>query len=293
MKVGLILPMTENDHGMKRYRELRDLSCHAESAGLDSIWVCDHMLFRRKGLPPTRGTWEAATLAAGICEATSRAEIGTLVMCTAFRNPALLAKMAVTLDEISDGRLVLGLGAGWHRPEMTAFGLPTTMMISRFEEAVTIIATLLRDGRIDFAGRYYTAPDCEVKPRGPRPSGIPILIGGEGQRVMRLAAQFGDAWNTAWYGTADAMDEHLSAFRAACKDAGRDPAEIDATVGMNARYSSLSDPESKEAVRRTLIGFRQRGIQHVICDINPFDRASIDWFAGLVNESREAVEELT
>ena len=144
---------------------------------------------------------------------TSRIELGPFVACNSFRNPALLAKMAVTLDEVSDGRLVLGIGAGWHEPEYHAFGYPYDDRVGRFEEALQIIAPLLREGRVDFEGRYCQARDCEIAPRGPRPAGPPILIGAQRPRMMRLAARFADIYDTDFHLEAGA-DSSLTEPRA-------------------------------------------------------------------------------
>lgn len=116
MKVGVILPMSEDgDTGQTpRYAEIRERALTAERVGLDSIWCYDHLLYRFGENAETRGTWEVWTVLTGLAEATERIELGTLVMCVPFRNPSVLAKMASTLDEVSDGRFTLGLGAGWH-----------------------------------------------------------------------------------------------------------------------------------------------------------------------------------
>ena len=135
---------------------------------------------------------------AAVAAATSRIELGPLVACTAFHNPAVLAKRADTIDEISGGRFILGLGAGWNETEFRAFGIPFDHRIDRFEEAFTIIRGLLRDGAIDFDGRYYQARDCELLPRGPRPGGPPLMIGSNGERMLRITAPHVDAWNS-WY----------------------------------------------------------------------------------------------
>src|SRR5579871_6689385 len=154
------------------YPEIRDLARQAESAGLDSIWVYDHLLYRVDG--QTTGIHEGWTVLAALAEATQRVELGTLVVCTGFRNPALLAKMAATLDNVSDGRLILGLGAGWHDPEYDAFGYPTDHKVSRFEEALTLISELIRTGRADMDGRWTTARDAVLVP--PARPDIPILV---------------------------------------------------------------------------------------------------------------------
>src|SRR5215216_3659600 len=177
------------------WSELREMAIIAEAVGFDTLFVADHLLFRNS--PPlvmpegeSRGVWEAWTLLSPLAEATSRVALGPFVACTSFRNPALLARMADTLDEVSGGRLILGLGAGWHQPEFDAFGYPFDHRASRFAEAIQIIVPLLREGRVDFRGQYYRADDCELRPRGPRPNGPPIWIGAWGSRMMGLVARY-------------------------------------------------------------------------------------------------------
>ena len=165
---------------------------------------------------------------AALAAATSRIELGPLVASTSFHNPAMLAKKAATVDEISGGRLILGLGAGWNETEYRAFGFPFDHRISRFEEAFTIIRTLLSDGAIDFEGTYYTARDCEIRPRGPRPGGPPILLGSTGERMLAIGAPHIAAWN-AWFVDFDNRPEGIAPLRervdAAAAAAGRDPAD--------------------------------------------------------------------
>ena len=135
------------------WSDIRAGAIAAEQAGLDGVWLYDHLLYRFPERPST-GVWEGWTFLAALAEATERCELGTIVMCTAFRNPAVLAKMAATLDEVSGGRLILGLGAGWHQPEFEAFGIPFDRKAGRFEEALQIIVPLLREGKVDFAGGH-------------------------------------------------------------------------------------------------------------------------------------------
>src|SRR5690348_13598032 len=179
MKIGVVMPIAGDSETGKtpRYAEIRDLAREAEAVGLDSIWGFDHLLFRFPD-QPTAGIWEVWTILSALADATQRVELGTLVMCVPFRNPALLAKMADTLDEVSDGRFILGLGAGWHEPEFDAFGAPFDHRASRLEEALKIIVPLLREGKVDFEGRFYQARDCVLLPRGRRPRGPKILVAG-------------------------------------------------------------------------------------------------------------------
>ncbi len=167
LKVGLHLPNIAGMHpaGVAHWSELLAIARRAEEVGFDSLWVADHLLMRFPGWEDRPlGVWEGWSLLAALAAATDRITLGPLVACTAYRNPALLAKIAATVDDISGGRLILGLGAGWHEPEYTAFGYPYDHLGSRFDEALTIIAALLRDGHVDFVGRYYQARECELRP---------------------------------------------------------------------------------------------------------------------------------
>jgi alkanesulfonate monooxygenase SsuD/methylene tetrahydromethanopterin reductase-like flavin-dependent oxidoreductase (luciferase family) len=243
--MGLLLMPTENSAWgtFPRWPEMLAAVRRAEDAGFDAVWIPDHLIIdiSRPGARP-EGAWEAWSLVAALAAATERIDIGLLVSCTAFRNPALLAKMAATVDEISGGRLILGLGAGWCEREFRAFGYPFDHRVSRFEEALTITTGLLRDGHIDFAGRYYQARECELRPRGPRPQGPPILVGSSstGERMLRLAAHYADIWNRDFDavnpGYEPYSSEDLAASQsrvdAACADIGRDPATLARTVGV-------------------------------------------------------------
>ena len=194
MKIGVQLPEVERD---VRWAEVRAMALLAEDVGFDSLWVGDHLLYRTpEGTP--RGPWEAWSQLAALAAATTRVELGPLVAATSFHAPAMIAKKAATIDEISGGRLILGLGAGWHETEYRAFGFPFDHRVSRFEEAFTIIRTLLREGEIDFDGRFYQARDCALRPRGPRAAGPPIMVGSIGERMLAITAPHVDLWN-AWY----------------------------------------------------------------------------------------------
>ena len=152
-------------------------------------------------------------------------------MCTSFRHPALLAKMATTADAVSGGRLILGLGAGWYDPEYEAFGYPTDHRVGRFEEAISIIGHLLRGERVTLAGSYYQVRDAVLRPPPDRP--IPILVAAKGRRMLRLTARYADAWNTAWFGLPDdLLHRRLAELNAALEAEGRDPATLRRTVGM-------------------------------------------------------------
>ena len=161
-KLGIMLPLMDKGAGMRRWAELRDLVVCAEEIGFDSIWAADHLLYKLADDSPPKGCYEVWSILCAIAACTSRVELGTLVIGMGFRNPALLAKMADTLEEISQGRLILGIGAGYHQFEYEAFGYPFDYKYSRFEEGLKILHGLLREGKVDFEGRF--SDDREQKP---------------------------------------------------------------------------------------------------------------------------------
>ena len=274
----------------------------AESVGFDSVWVGDHLLYRSE--EGSRGPWEAWSLLAAIGAVTDRVLIGPLVAASSFHNPAMLAKKAATVDEISNGRLIVGLGAGWNKTEYDAFGFPFDHRASRFEEAFTIIRTLLRDGQIDFSGDYFTVRDCELVPR-PRPGGPPLMIGSQGPRVLRAALPHVDMWNGwhAWYGnTPEGLAPMLGAVDSTCLDVGRDPAEVARTVaimieapGGTGRIYGDSEHEgsnaisgSPEEIAAGLRSFAGTGLHHVQLVVDPITVESIEWLGnalGLLDDN--------
>jgi alkanesulfonate monooxygenase SsuD/methylene tetrahydromethanopterin reductase-like flavin-dependent oxidoreductase (luciferase family) len=264
LKVGLFLPFAPS------WSELRQLAERAEAVGFDSVWVMDHLTLENP-------VWEGWSLLAALAAATRRVELGTLVLATSFRNPALVAKMADTVEEISGGRLILGLGAGWHEPEYRAFGYPFDHRVGRFEEAFTIIRTLLRDGRIDHAGRYYAARDCELVPRGPRPNGPPILVGASGERMLHLTARHADLWNGCWYRHPDDAVAPLNAVDVACADVGRDPALLGRTTGI--RIDASPGVNTPSAIADWFRGFAAKGIAHVQVRLDSLNLAAVESFA--------------
>lgn len=289
LKVGVQLPEVER---VVRWPELVAMAGAAESVGFDSLWVGDHLLYRSAD-GRTKGPWEAWTTLAALAAVTDRIGLGPLVAATSFHNPPMLAKMAATVDEISGGRLILGLGAGWNETEYAAYGFPFDNRAARFEEAFTIIRTLLREGQIDFAGRYYEARDCELLPRGPRPTGPPLMIGSIGPRVLRATLPHVDAWNAwyVWFGNDVArVRAVLAAVDEACAAVGRDPATVERTVtvlvqlpggegrdevdddGQTSRPLAGSADEIADGLRT----FAVAGIGHVQLVVDPITQASIE-----------------
>ena len=280
LKIGLNLPIGERMLGGQTasWTDLLAYARRAEALGFDSLWLADHLLLEWQG--HTNGTWECWSLLAALAAATERVELGSLVSCAIFRNPALLAKMADTVDEISGGRLILGLGAGWDGPEYRAFGYPADHRVARFEEALRIIAPLLRTGRVDFAGQYYAARDCELRPRGPRPAGPPIMIGAKGPRMLRLAADHADLWNAEGpLRHPDDYVERRASADDACAAIGRDPATLGRTAAVVIDLAGDSAEQSPGRVAALLDGYARAGLAHVQVWLTPNTIESVERFA--------------
>ncbi|MDP9363635.1 MAG: LLM class flavin-dependent oxidoreductase [Chloroflexota bacterium] len=238
-KLGIILPEAEGDLDGRtpRWADYLAMAGLAEDAGFDSVWFVDHLMYRNdaSGRPP-QGAWECWSVLSALAAVTRRVELGSLVTPTSFRNPALLAKIADTVDEVSGGRLILGIGAGWNEAEYRMFGFPFDHRVDRFAEAFAIIHGLLRDGAVDFEGRYYAARECELRPRGPRPQGPPIMVGSRGPRMLRLTLPHVPIWNGWLAGTSSQPDAYpplREAVDAACREVGRDPAAVERTISIS------------------------------------------------------------
>lgn len=297
MKIGLFLtPWVEGSGGsVPRWPDVLERARFAEQAGFDSIWVSDHLLMHPSE-SETIGGWEGWSQIAALAATVPRVEIGALVMCALWRNPALMAKMADTVDEISDGRLILGIGAGWHEPEFRAFGYPFDRLISRFDEAMAIMYPLLREGHVDFGGTFYSARECELRPRGPREHGPPIMIGALANRprMLGLAARYADIWN-AWLAWEDntpaAMLPMREAVDAACEAIGRDPATLKRSVSVQIDFSDAEVNRRAEArplrgspeqMAEAMRGFAREGIDHVQLVLNPNTLASVERIAPIL-----------
>jgi alkanesulfonate monooxygenase SsuD/methylene tetrahydromethanopterin reductase-like flavin-dependent oxidoreductase (luciferase family) len=297
MKIGVQLPEVEWE---VPFPELIIMARTAESVGFDSVWLGDHLLYDLD--VDARGPWEVWTSLAAIAASTSTIQIGPLVASTSFHAPAMLAKQATTVDAISEGRLILGLGAGWNRREYEAFGFAYDNRVSRFEEAFTIIRTLLREGSIDFHGRYYDADNCVLHPRSSE-SGPPLMIGSIGERMLDITLPHVDAWNTWWtqYGNS------VEGFR-------REKERADALIELHGRTGSVAataavfvqleggagrvmgdfhDADtvrpltgSPSALADQLRGFEAAGAAHVQLVVDPITRTSIEWLGDVLTAFR-------
>ena len=239
MRIGVQLPEVERD---VRWPEYVAMARAAEESGFDSIWVGDHLLYRGDGRPE-RGPWDAWTLLAGLALVTERATIGPLVACTAFREPGLLARAAAAVDELSGGRLVVALGAGWNETEFRAFGIPFDRRVSRFEEAFEIVRRLLAGERITFEGRFHRVEDAVLLP--PPARRPPLMVGSIGPRMLAATLPYVDAWNCWWeqYGNSP---EGFAELNARVDEAAGDRA---AEIERSCCVLVAVDPASRERPR--------------------------------------------
>jgi alkanesulfonate monooxygenase SsuD/methylene tetrahydromethanopterin reductase-like flavin-dependent oxidoreductase (luciferase family) len=297
MKLGINLPEAEHDMagGTAGWSDYKAMAQMAEQIGLDSVWLCDHLLYRNpEAALKQQGAWECWSILTGLAAVTERVELGSLVTPTSFRNPAVFAKQIDAIEEISGGRVILGLGAGWNEPEYMAFGLPFDRRVARFEEAFTIIRTLLQEGEIDFEGDYYTARDCELCPRGPRPEGPPLMIGSTGPRMLRISLPHVQMWN-AWLWRGDDSAAEVPELRelvdSACAGVGRDPADIERSItivvdpsGRNELPTSMTSKDVKpltgspEQIAAGLQGFADQGVGHLQFCLAPNTLGALEEF---------------
>ena len=293
LKIGIMLPESEREMAgdTAGWDDFLAMARRTEELGFDSLWFADHLLMRLEGVEP-QGAWECWTMLAALAATTKRLELGPFVSCTGYRNPALTAKIAETVDEISGGRLIFGLGAGWAEPEYRAFGFPFDHRFSRFAEAFTIIRLLIREGRVDFAGTYYEARDCELRPRGPRPNGVPIIVGTfGGERMTQLIAEHADGWNV-WAQTTGNRASGIPPLRAvldaACVAVGRDPMTLERSAAVMVDFpGSYGRPGqtvpslvgSPEDLAEEMRAYAREGISHVQIYPDPCTVAGIEAFA--------------
>ena len=293
LKIGIMLPESEREMAgaTAGWSDFLAMAQRTEELGFDSLWFADHLLMQVEGYEK-QGAWECWSMLSAFAAATDRIELAPLVSCTAYRNPALTAKMAETVDEISGGRLILGLGAGWAEPEYRAFGYPYDHRFSRFEEAFTIIRTLIREGSVDFQGDYYEARNCELRPRGPRPDGMPIMVGTfGGERMTRLIAEHADSWNVWAQNTgnrATGIPRLRDAVDAACEQVGRDPATLERTAAVMVDFDGAygrpgqivpSLAGSADELADEMRAYVREGISHVQIYPDPCTVAGIEAFA--------------
>lgn len=271
MKVGLTLPQAAVDGDGATWAAILGLARLAEEGGADSLWVCDHFLYRRD--EREIGYHEPFALLAALAASTRRVELGPLVAAMSFRSPGLLAKIAATLNEVADGRLILGVGSGWHEAEYAAFGYPFDNRVDRFAEAVGVLRALLDGDRVSLAGRWYELDDAVILP--PPNRRVPLLVAATGPRMLRLAARYADAWQTAWFGLPDGRFAEARAHLVeACAAEGREwPIEVfvglEATGDGEGGDAAARLPIEASAIEDGLHRWESEGAAHLQLAVHP------------------------
>jgi alkanesulfonate monooxygenase SsuD/methylene tetrahydromethanopterin reductase-like flavin-dependent oxidoreductase (luciferase family) len=288
-EIGVVLPLMQSgpERTTTRWPELRRLALQAEAIGFDTIWTPDELLWRDEEGPPY-GVWEGVAMAGAVAAVTSKAKVGTWVMSALHRNAGLTAKAAETLDEISGGRFVFGLGAGHTWPgQAHAFGLPEDQIFARFEEALQVIIPLLRGGHADFEGAWHVARDLPQQPVGPRPNKIPILIGGNGPKGQLHAALHADIWSCYAEERAhvEELGPRLASLEAICAEIGRDPSTIGRSAGVSVRPLAPAGlpPDvicgSADEIADSIRSFREAGFTQVDLMFGPATVEALDALA--------------
>jgi probable F420-dependent oxidoreductase len=243
MRIGFALPQYDYSvpgESPLQWNTLLDHARRAEALGFDSLWLSDHLFLdiaKYGGTAEPQGVYEPLVTLAALARTVTRPRLGTLVACEALRPASVLAKALATLDRISDGRLDVGLGAGWYPPEYEAVGLafpPPGERLARLTEAIEVVRGLLPGGPFTFDGRYHRAAGAVNRPpalQTPRP---PVFVGGKGDRLIRVAVEHADGWNTCWVWTPEAYRERLDVLERSCDKVGRDPATVWRSLGLYA-----------------------------------------------------------
>lgn len=289
MRIGLINQLhgrPDGDTPAPSWESISERARTAEAAGFDMFVFEDALVY--KGEQASDGVWESVSIAAAVAATTSRIHLGQSVVNSPYRSPAMTAKIADTIDEISGGRFVLGIGAGnTADSDYEAFGFPTNRRYSRFAEAIQIIHGLLKNGAIDFEGEFYTAKGCELVLRGPRQDRLPINIAAGGSKMLQLVARYADAWN--WWGWDETLSEIESRLgpiveqlERACEAEDRDPSTLERTLdtyavvpeGFGDRAAENLEMENpvigtSEEIAEHILSLGEIGFDEIRCDVWP------------------------
>jgi probable F420-dependent oxidoreductase len=295
VRIGLALPQYDYSvagESPRRWDTVVEYAQAAERSGYDSLWVSDHLFLdvAKYGGPPERhGVFDPIVALAALAGIVTRARLGTLVLCEALRPAAVLAKSLASLDRICEGRLDVGIGAGWYEPEYDAIGMsmPTPgVRLARLREAVEVLRGLLGGGPCTVDGRYHRASDARNDPPAVQQPAPPIIVGGKGDRLLALVAEQADGWNTCWVWTPDEYRERVGALARACDAAGRDPATVQRSLGLYAlcgederdlerRFRRLQDSSPPGVLDRTSLAEWRQG--HLVGTVGEVREQAAAW----------------
>jgi alkanesulfonate monooxygenase SsuD/methylene tetrahydromethanopterin reductase-like flavin-dependent oxidoreductase (luciferase family) len=290
LKIGIVLPLYEDPETGRphRWAELRAMARIAEDLGFDTVWVPDELLWRVPDWPGPRGWWECVAMTGAVAEATESIDVGTWVLSANQRNAGITVRAVETLDELSNGRFVFGLGAGSGDAEAKAFGLPLDHVVTRFEDSLEIIMPMLRTARADHEGPFHQARDLESRPRGPRSGAIPLMLGAGGPRTIALAARHADIWSYYAQERSEPAEfvPRIQQLERACEEIGRDPATIGRSAGIFVEPTDATGTEamglgvpvrgSANEVADALRAFTTVGVTQVECMLWPTTIATLE-----------------
>ena len=287
MKVGMTLPQRRDDGMGTPWEDLREFALLAEAGGAESLWVADHFFYRDESME--MGLHEAFTLLTAVAAVTQTVQVGPLVACTSFRSAGMLAKIAATLDAVSGGRLILGLGCGWHEPEYKAFGYPFDHRVGRFEEVVSAVRPLLHGERVSVSGQWTRLDDAVIVPKPEHQ--VPLLIASNGPRMLDITARFADAWQAAWFGAVnEEFRTERAALLAACETAARTtPLEIFVGVDINDEEDQEARlPCDAAAIADALAAWDAEGVDHVQLRVHPGTKSRFETVIDGMQEFRRS-----
>ena len=296
LKIGVQLPEVER---RVPWPELIAMTQAAERVGFDSAWLGDHLIYDLPDGTP-RGPWEVYTSVAALSAVTERLQLGTLVSSLGFHDPAMIAKMSATIDAISGGRFVLGVGSGWNEREYRAYGLPFDRRVDRFEEAFGLLRRLLAGETVTHSGTYYTLDRCVIDPPPTRPGGPVLMLGSNSPRMASIALPHVDSWNVWWsiFGnTPEGFAEVVADMRARTAAAGRDPDEVEATACVYVQVPggvgrTMGDPSmariaplrgSPQELAEQLAAFGMAGASHLMLVVDPITQDAIEWLGQVLD----------
>ena len=282
------------NEGFDNWQQIRSIAKQAEQVGFDTVWIPDELLWK---FPPDftpMGSWECVAMAAAVSAVTESVTVGTWVMSALHRNPGLTAKVAETIDEISGGRFLFGLGAGHSGSQGKAFGYPEDRTVGRYEEALEIIVPLLRQGEATFSGSYHSAFELNNLPRGPQGANMRLLLAGHGPRTVGLAVKYADIWSG--YATTSSLPtafiEMLELVDRTCEAQGRDPASLGRSIGVFLEPDNQGIAEgiglgtpitgSPDEVAATVREFAALGVTMMELAPVPFDEATMGYMSELI-----------
>jgi probable F420-dependent oxidoreductase len=289
VRIGLALPQYDYSvpgESPLTFATLVEHARHAEAAGFDSLWLSDHLfldLAKYGGSAERQGAYEPIATLGALAGVVPRVRLGTLVLCEALRPPTVLAKALATLDRLTEGRLDIGLGAGWYEPEYEAIGMPMPppgVRVRRLREATELVCALLAGGTVTHHGEFFHADGASLDPvplQQPRP---PVFIGGKGDKVLATVAAVADGWNTCWVWTPEAYRERLDVLARVCDAQGRDPATVVRSLGL---YALVGEDEADLAARFE----RLRRATPGVLDAVPLDEWRVGRLVGTVEQVRE------